>query len=66
MEFLEAATLKHIIGNRSTELENLLSLGVEIADTLDAAHARGSPRHQACQHLRDQPRPRQDPRLRLG
>ncbi len=41
MEFLEAATLKHIIGNRSMELENLLSLGVEIADALDAAHARG-------------------------
>src|SRR6202171_4009311 len=41
MEFLEGATLKHIIGNRPLELENLLGLGIEIADALEAAHARG-------------------------
>src|SRR5690348_500322 len=41
MEFLEGVTLKHRITGKALDIETVMSLGIEIADALNAAHAKG-------------------------
>jgi serine/threonine protein kinase/tetratricopeptide (TPR) repeat protein len=41
MQYLEGHTLKHLIGAKPLKTDELLDLGIQIADALDAAHAKG-------------------------
>ena len=41
MEYLEGQTLKHRIDGRALPIDFVLELGIQIADALDAAHAKG-------------------------
>jgi serine/threonine protein kinase/tetratricopeptide (TPR) repeat protein len=41
MQFLEGSTLKHLIGTQPMSLDQILDIATQIADALDAAHAKG-------------------------
>src|SRR5437867_2023783 len=41
MEFLEGQTLKHLIGDSPLKIDQNLDLAIQLADALDAAHAKG-------------------------
>jgi len=41
MEFLDGATLKHLISDRPLDVERVLEISIEVADALEVAHSQG-------------------------
>ena len=68
MEILEGETLQNRIARKRFDLESLLDVTMQVAEGLEAAHAKGHrpPRHQALQHLRDERGRGKDSGLRAG
>ena len=59
-------TLKHLISVCPIATDVILALAIDVADALEAAHAKGIIHHQAREHLRDQARASQDSGFRAG
>ena len=68
MEYIDGETLRQFINGKPLALEQILDLGMQIADALDVAHARRdhSPGHQAFERVCDQARAGQGAGLRAG
>ena len=72
MQLLEGQTLRDRLADTASEgavpLEELLEIGIQVSDGLQAAHEKGhhSSRHQASKHLHYQQGRMQDPRFRIG
>jgi serine/threonine protein kinase len=41
MEYMEGSTLKHLINGRTLEIGQLVDVGIDVADGLEAAHGKG-------------------------